>query len=113
MSFPTVYDLAAREGLSRADVDAGFSLRSFLELREARASGESGPVERYRLTTVDGGTLILNDLAEIFDLNDTPLEEARTIVAALPCSGAMYRGGGGAAPEWSIVRLDDVTAVRP
>ena len=113
MSLPTVYDLAAREGLSRADVDAGFSLRSFLELREARASGESGPVERYRLTTVDGGTLILNDLAEIFDLNDTPLEEARTIVAALPCSGAMYRGGGGAAPEWSIVRLDDVTAVRP
>lgn len=111
MSLPTIYDLAAREGLSRADVDAGFSLRSFLELRD-RPDGEVGPVERYRLTTVDGGMLILNDLAELFDLNDTPIEEARAIVAALPCSGAMYRGGGAAAPEWSITRLDDVAAVR-
>jgi hypothetical protein len=34
--FPTIYDLAEREGVTRAEVDAGFPLLEFLAARPIR-----------------------------------------------------------------------------
>jgi len=64
----------------------------------------SGDLEAdlYRLRTVDGEEVDLV-LGDFFLANELHLEDEREIRAL--SAGQTYRGGGGAAPAWSITRL--------